>query len=44
MSSMLRHGLQELHGRRLEILPRAVQDRPDRERLEERYALFRRAV
>jgi putative restriction endonuclease len=39
---MLRHGLQEMAGRRLEV-PRAATDRPRRDYLEERYALFRRA-
>lgn len=36
---MLRHGLQEMHGRRL-IVPRQEAIRPDRELLEERYARF----
>lgn len=40
---MLRHGLQELHGARLRILPRAQRDQPDASLLEERYALFRSA-
>ena len=39
---MLRHGLQELHGEEIEI-PRRREWRPDPDRLEERYALFRRA-
>lgn len=37
---MLRHGLQEMHGRRL-ILPRQEAVRPDRELLDLRYARFR---
>lgn len=40
---MLRHGLQELHGRALLVVPRSRQLRPDPARLEERYAQFRRA-
>jgi putative restriction endonuclease len=40
---MLRHGLQEAHGARL-LVPRSPTDRPDRERLEERYELFRRSA
>ncbi len=40
---MLRHGLQELHGQRLIVIPRSRWDRPDPERLEERYQLFRAA-
>lgn len=39
---MLRHGLQEMAGRRLRV-PRQRAAQPDRERLEERYAEFRRA-
>ena len=39
---MLRHGLQELHGTRIE-LPRSKAMRPSREALEERLARFRRA-
>lgn len=38
---MLRHGLQELHGRQVMVVPRAHAARPDRERLEERYEQFR---
>lgn len=40
---MLRHGLQELHGGSLRVLPHRAQDRPDRERLSERYEQFRAA-
>jgi putative restriction endonuclease len=40
---MLRHSLQSLHGARLMQLPRRVEDRPDRHRLEERYEQFRAA-
>lgn len=36
---MLRHGLQEMHGRPL-TTPTRRQDRPDRERLQQRYARF----
>lgn len=39
---MLRHGLQELNGNTIEV-PRRPRDRPDPERLEERYELFRAA-
>jgi putative restriction endonuclease len=39
---MLRHGLQEVHGARL-ILPRHVEQRPNREFLEERFERFRAA-
>ena len=39
---MLRHGLQEHHGTTL-ILPRAKADKPDRERLDQRYQAFRDA-
>jgi len=38
---MLQHGLQEVHGWRLEV-PKRVAERPDRERLAQRYARFRR--
>jgi hypothetical protein len=38
---MLRHGLQSLHGARLMQLPRRVEERPDRRRLEERCEQFR---
>lgn len=40
---MLRHGLQGHHGQRLMQLPRRRADRPDTDRLAERYALFRSA-
>lgn len=40
---MLRHGLQAFHDRRLRELPRRRADRPDGERLEERYEEFLRA-
>jgi len=36
---MLRHGLQEMHGRGIH-LPRSRADRPERSRLEERYEQF----
>lgn len=39
---MLRHGLQEMHGSRID-LPRSVRDRPDTDRLEERFLIFRAA-
>ena len=39
---MLRHGLQEMAGTRLTV-PRTESSRPERERLEERYEMFRRA-
>lgn len=39
---MLRHGLQEVHGRAIQ-LPRSPQKRPDREKLERRYEAFRAA-
>jgi putative restriction endonuclease len=39
---MLIHGLQEVHGHRIE-LPRRERDWPNREFLEERYAMFRKA-
>lgn len=38
---MLRHGLQEHHGRRLMFLPRRIAERPDPARLEQRYTQFR---
>jgi putative restriction endonuclease len=38
---MLRHGLQEHHGRSLMQVPRRHADRPDPYRLDERYAAFR---
>jgi len=40
---MLRHGLQELHGRGLVQVPRARELKPDPARLDERYQIFRRA-
>jgi putative restriction endonuclease len=40
---MLRHGLQEHHGRALMRLPQHRADRPDPVRLERRYATFRAA-
>ena len=40
---MLRHGLQEMHGTRIHT-PHSPRDRPDRDRLEQRYALFRSAA
>lgn len=39
---MLRHGLQELHGGTL-LVPRRAADKPDRERLAERFERFRAA-
>ncbi len=39
---MLRHGLQDVHGWRLEV-PRRIAERPDRDKLAERYARFRQA-
>lgn len=40
---MLRHGLQDCHGRPLTVVPRRTPDRPDPGLLEERFALFRAA-
>jgi putative restriction endonuclease len=40
---MLRHGLQELHGHGLLVVPRASDLKPDPVRLEERYVQFRQA-
>jgi putative restriction endonuclease len=40
---MLRHGIQEMHGRRL-ILPQKRSEYPDRDRLALRYELFRKAM
>jgi len=40
---MLRHGLQELHGHGLVVVPRARELKPDPARLEERYQTFRQA-
>ena len=37
---MLRHGLQEMHGNKIDV-PRSKTSRPDHERLEERYENFR---
>jgi len=39
---MLRYGLQEMHGKQL-ILPKRASERPDRERLAERFAEFSKA-
>jgi len=38
---MLKHGLQELHGGRLMVVPRSRRDRPDKDLLEVAYARFR---
>ncbi|MGF1645986.1 MAG: HNH endonuclease [Kineosporiaceae bacterium] len=40
---MLRHGLQDHHGRPLMVVPRRRADRPDPDRLADRYARFRAA-
>ena len=40
---MLKHGIQQLHGQRL-FLPRQPMLRPDRDRLAQRYDVFRRAI
>lgn len=40
---MLKHGIQELNGNRM-VLPRRPVDRPDQDRLAERFGLFRGAV
>jgi putative restriction endonuclease len=40
---MLRHGLQDLHGAPLLVVPRAERDRPNADFLSERYQLFRAA-
>lgn len=40
---MLKHGLQEMHGIHLTV-PRRVQERPDRERLAERFEQFEQAA
>ncbi|NLJ79642.1 MAG: HNH endonuclease, partial [Firmicutes bacterium] len=37
---MLRHGIQEIHGRKL-ILPKSIRQRPDRDRLAVRFEQFR---
>lgn len=42
--SMLLHGLQDLHGAQLLVVPRAERDRPNANFLHERYRLFRAAV
>ncbi len=41
---MLEHGLQAFHGRSLREIPERKALRPDRDRLEERFALFRAAI
>lgn len=40
---MLRHGLQDLNGSRLLVLPRQPIQQPSRDNLEARYELFRQA-
>jgi putative restriction endonuclease len=40
---MLRHGLQDLHGHRLLVIPGRRDDRPDADLLAERYERFRAA-
>lgn len=40
---MLRHGIQEIHQRKL-ILPRKAIEHPDRDRLAERFEEFRKAI
>ena len=40
---MLRHGLQDLNGSRLLVLPRQPIQQPSRDNLEARYQLFRQA-
>lgn len=37
---MLRHGIQEFHGKKLMVLPKRQSDRPDRSLLEERFQAF----
>lgn len=37
---MLRYGIQAHHGQTLMVIPRSGRDRPDRTRLEQRYAIF----
>lgn len=37
---MLRHGIQEFHGKKLMVLPERRTERPDRQLLEERYRAF----
>ncbi len=41
---MLKHGLQELHGRQLMTIPKSRRERPSRDHLEEKYELFRTAT
>ena len=41
---MLRHGIQELHGQRLAVLPRRPAELPDRQRLELRWERFRQSA
>lgn len=38
---MLRHGLQELHGSRLHVIPRSPGNRPDRDLLDARWCRYR---
>ncbi|MGF1648697.1 MAG: hypothetical protein ACFCVF_17505, partial [Kineosporiaceae bacterium] len=38
---MLRHGLQELHGSRLRVIPRSIGNRPDRDLLDARWHRYR---
>jgi len=40
---MLRHGLQELHGQRLRVVPRRVAEQPDRGLLDRRWQRYRHA-
>jgi putative restriction endonuclease len=40
---MLRHGLQEVHGTRLLVVPRSIEKKPNREYLAERFERFRAA-
>jgi putative restriction endonuclease len=40
---MLQHGIKEMHGERLAVLPRRREDQPSLEGLSERYRMFRRA-
>jgi putative restriction endonuclease len=40
---MLRHGIQEMHGTRLSVLPRAPRDQPSKARLAERFEVFKSA-
>lgn len=41
---MLRHGLQELHGKKLMVVPKGVHQRPRTDLLEEKYELFKNAM